>query len=377
MILPEKVAREINAGMKFYVMAVTGGGTSAISNFLDFGGASATVIEAIIPYSQDSLDDFLGFSPETYVSEKTARMMAGKAFVRCKNYNKGTSIAVGIGATAKLMKHEGERHGRDNEIFVSIQEDNKTIVYHAIFDKENYPDRASQELASAQLISLIMYKPDTSSVPDWYEGPVFKKKSGYANYDDGEGMVVYGDWKVVALEYSMGDYNIEEENLVIFPGSFNPIHDGHIEMAKIVAEKYGNVDFEISVSNVYKPNIDFIDINQRRNDFFKKKEPFMRRILLTNAPRYLDKMKLFPNSVFVMGADAYNAFVDARYYSDEEFVEALNSASKFVVFHREGVELKSLDVAIPKFFHHKFDIIPKEVFCNKISSTEVRNAQKD
>ena len=42
------------------VIAVTGGGSKAISQLLEIPGGSRTVLEAVVPYSQAALEDWLG-----------------------------------------------------------------------------------------------------------------------------------------------------------------------------------------------------------------------------------------------------------------------------------------------------------------------------
>ncbi|WP_269851333.1 hypothetical protein [Methanosarcina horonobensis] len=106
------------------VLAITGGGAEIIGELLRHGNGSATVLDAVVPYSTDALDRFLGRKPEKYCSEKTARLMAMVAYQRALDLSKGSGSAdrevIGIGATCKL-KAANEREGRKHEIHVSIQ----------------------------------------------------------------------------------------------------------------------------------------------------------------------------------------------------------------------------------------------------------------
>jgi nicotinamide mononucleotide (NMN) deamidase PncC len=67
-----------------FVIAITGGGTSAISELLAIPGASNTLLESMVPYSQESLKQYLGFDPLQAVSQNTARQMAMRAYLRAK-----------------------------------------------------------------------------------------------------------------------------------------------------------------------------------------------------------------------------------------------------------------------------------------------------
>ena len=84
------------------VVAITGGGASALTWLLNVAGASNTVLEAVVPYSAASLADQLGREPLQAVSKEAARSMAGKAYGRALSLRKdGTSVA-GIACTATI-----------------------------------------------------------------------------------------------------------------------------------------------------------------------------------------------------------------------------------------------------------------------------------
>ena len=78
----EKLIRQIHAGSGQMVLAVTGGGSQAIADLLAVPGGSRTVLEAIVPYSAESLAEFLRCRPEHFCSARTARLMAMAAFQR-------------------------------------------------------------------------------------------------------------------------------------------------------------------------------------------------------------------------------------------------------------------------------------------------------
>ena len=61
-----------------FVLVFAGAGSHAIDRLLSVPGASKTVLEIMIPYSNNSLDEFLGLKPEKYVSLDTNIKFLGK-----------------------------------------------------------------------------------------------------------------------------------------------------------------------------------------------------------------------------------------------------------------------------------------------------------
>ena len=81
-VVPVELIFQIHKSPCKVVLAITGGGAEIIGELLRHGSGSATVLDAVVPYSTGSMDRFLGRKPEKYCSEKTARLMAMVAYQR-------------------------------------------------------------------------------------------------------------------------------------------------------------------------------------------------------------------------------------------------------------------------------------------------------
>ena len=145
-------------------------------------------------------------------------------------------------------------------------------------------------------------------------------------------------------------------------------------MAKIAQQQTGNlVHFELSIKNVDKPLLDYIEISKRL-------EPLKSEYLwLTQAARFSEKAKLFPGAIFIVGVDTITRIADIQYYdriSDllESTINAFcESGCKFLVFGRlvEGrfITLSKLD--LPEKLRSICYEIEESKFRQDISSTRV------
>jgi len=166
----------------------------------------------------------------------------------------------------------------------------------------------------------------------------------------------------------------------VLPGSFNPLHDGHLLLARVAQELTGApVAFEISVTNVDKPPLDAADVRARVAQFAGRG-----RVELTRAPTFVEKSRLLLAVTFVVGADTAERLVATRYYGDETHMNAAleemaDRGCRFLVAVRiDGAgRVRSLaDAAIPPKFSQLFTAIPESRFRIDASSSAIRAGRR-
>jgi len=166
----------------------------------------------------------------------------------------------------------------------------------------------------------------------------------------------------------------------VLPGSFNPLHDGHLLLARVAQEFTGApVAFEISVTNVDKPPLAAADVRARVAQFAGRA-----RVELTRAPTFVEKSRLLLAVTFVVGADTAERLVATRYYGDETLMNAAleemaDRGCRFLVAVRidEAGRVRSLaDAAIPPKFSQLFTAIPESRFRIDASSSAIRAGRR-
>jgi nicotinic acid mononucleotide adenylyltransferase len=163
----------------------------------------------------------------------------------------------------------------------------------------------------------------------------------------------------------------------LFPGSFNPLHRGHLRMMAVVLERFGStLDFELSVTNVDKPPLTPDTIFSRLLQFREQAG-----VYLTQAPTFLEKARLFPNCRFVIGVDTAQRLLNPKYYQnqtdllDRSLNEIRSLGGSFLVFGRlsQGKFQTGWDLEISAQFSDLFLSLSEADFREDISSTEIRN----
>ena len=146
-------------------------------------------------------------------------------------------------------------------------------------------------------------------------------------------------------------------------------------MKELAEKKTGmHTTFEICANNADKPPLTFYEI-KRTLDQFQNDESWV----LTSAGRFSEKAEMFPNSVFIIGADTLMRVFDEKFYKNYKdmmnHIQRFNDLNiKFLVFGRKinkkFISLKNLKV--PEIIVDRCTGIDEEMFRDDISSTEIR-----
>ncbi len=361
------------------VLAVTGGGSKAISQLLEVPGASRTVIEATVPYSLPALANYLGGNPDQACSEQTARAMAMVAWKQARDLlpEKEGHQLIGVGATASLAT-DREKRG-EHRVHVAIQTATHTVSYYLPLAKGRR-DRKKEQWLAAKLIllalgeaceveSAVARQALLEQLHD--DEPIgHKHQDAEPSWTD----LLLGRRQLVAL-------NSEQvaEYPVIFPGAFHPPHAGHLQMASIAARRLGQPPaLELSIFNVDKPPLDFIEIANRVKNL-QQTVP-ANPVLLTDAPTFRRKSELFPGCTFVVGADTIARIADPQYYPSGQLGweaavrEIADRGCRFLVYGRqiEGNFRTLSEIEVPDALRVLCDEVPADEFREDVSSTELR-----
>jgi nicotinamide mononucleotide (NMN) deamidase PncC len=368
----EDLVREIHDAAREFVITLSGGGVVGLADLLTMPGASRTVLEAAIPYSEEALIAWLGGRPDQFCSSRTARAMAMVAFRRGCQYRDSHAPVAGIACTASLATDRPKLG--PHRAHVALQTASVTAYWSLLLEKGARTRREEETVVSRLLLNAMAdacgidesldlgLRPDeavenlrTVAPPPWQS-------------------LLLGEVEMI----SQGQARPREAKRAVFPGEFNPLHVGHQRMAQIAEDILGvPVELEISITNVDKPPLDYLEIQRRVSQFGPDQA-----VWLSRAARFTEKSRLFPMSTFVVGIDTLRRIAAPRYYGNDPAACAAaidliaSRGCRFLVFGRNlGTGFVTFrDLELPPKLSALCTEVPAEKFREDITSTSIRRS---
>jgi len=393
----EQLVEQIHDSPTRIVLAASGGGSRAIADLLEVPGGSRTLLEAVVPYSAVALAAWLGSQPEEACSATTARAMAMVAFLRARQYDctksqpevgvavqlppqlssprplagEGEGVrAAGVACTASLASDRPKRG--PHRLHAALQTAPFSAAWWLPLQKGRRTRAEEERLAGRLVLNVVA---EACGLPqrlqlDLLEGEQVQDSRTRAAQPWQD--LLLGKADVVRVGQASASPG------AIFSGAFNPVHVGHRRMAQVAQELLRQpVALEISILNVDKPPLDYIEMERRLGQFSADET-----VYLTRAASFEQKSRLFPGATFVVGIDTLRRIVEPRYYGGDPTAcqraaqQIAGRGCRFLVFGRNlGVGFVRLaDLDLPDSLRALCRDVPPEVFREDVSSTAIRKS---
>jgi len=370
--------------------SVTGGGITALQWMFTAPGASSSLMDSYIPYSRGSLTDmknkasFAASLADKSVTQENAIQMAIISRRRAvemllkdtNDLSQCTGINVlGLSCTAKLRGKTSALGS--HRFYVAIANKIGVMLYHATFEKDLRTREQEDMLCSHVMMKALSLSSNVSLI-DNSEGngkinssfsqmPDIKNKNGFKeNEHIHEESISYGfrdggdaldnlytgqsDQILFFLKKDNDSHSAEkavDENgtsleefdfyedinlpagSLVYPGSFNPIHEGHIKLVQTALDFYKDdrpIVFEIAAINADKsalPRELLLSRVKKLLSSLELKNSGIKNVgvSVTRKPLFVQKAELFKGCTFIIGSDTMLRLLNPKYYANSNEID--------------------------------------------------------
>jgi len=404
-------------------IAIAGGGSTSLSAITSMYNSSKILLEGNLLYSRRSFIDYTGEVPDSFSSIEAANMLSNRSLERSIEISTEKMHSIGIGCASNL-RSDGEREKRVHRCFVRLTDVWGNVVgYNSILRASD--SRGLQEEMTGCLILTTILEYLANENMELKDLLSFAKTELNKRFVDlikvmesNTQCTIENQLKnifsrksdVVVLLPHCGEMKAMAttklpNNSIILPGSFNPIHIGHVELASAtsqVVEEKKNVKplilFELSIMNVDKPALEMEQVLNRCSVVYKTMNSNLNwGLVLTSSPLFLQKANILSkviipsldnNLFFAIGADTCIRIINLKYYSNnyENMLKDIrimkSKGVHFVVGGRleQNKQLERVFISggdqlstMPSDIQEMFTLLSQDDFRVDISSTEIRN----
>ena len=286
-------------------IAIAGGGGCAISALASTPGASSMLLEGTVTYDRKSLDNYIQQSLTNYVSSQTAQLLSQRALARAMQYRNSLQDqckCIGVGASSALVQSKPGRisrahvvatraDGRQYECFLKLAPHNRTRLQEDLLVGRLVLE-SIENVKSESDVELMLESED--EFQQWHTPGVPLQDTVRVAAE----RVLLGETSAVVLlprrdaTFVAVPHVVLPNQSLIFPGSFNPPHVGHVQLANAAKAAFETTNeqdlpvlFELSLLNADKPAMNATSVSERAHKIFDLPHlPSNWGVLLTSVP---------------------------------------------------------------------------------------------
>jgi nicotinic acid mononucleotide adenylyltransferase len=282
------------SGSRVFVVA-TGAGAGIQEVLWRLPGCSSFLAGAAFPYDAGEVEDFLGLRPARFASEDTAIDLAHAAYLRALDVSAPHPRAIGLGLTASVASVEA--HRGDHRVHVAVTTPETTLGCTLVLAKGAGQEARDVDGAAADELGLRAL----------FHAATIAEEPGLVDWG------ARSRARFFARPYfrAGGRRDLESDlpaDAALFPGAFDPPHEGHFAMASTARGHAAPAVFAVSATPPHKsaPSVGELLLRAKRLAGHD-------RLFTEGDPLYLDKARRFPGRTFLVGADALARMLDARW----------------------------------------------------------------